>query len=74
VRLGYACAAALRYEIGVFRVFMPGFLNEALHPNYEQVFGRPIYELYEGWGIVTSRFTLRLADEARDLMDKLGFR
>ena len=74
VRLGYASAAALRYGVGVLRVFMPGFLNEALHPNYEQVFGHPIYELYEGWGIVTSRFTLRLADEARDLMDKLGYR
>lgn len=73
VRLGYACAGALRYGVGVLRLFMPTLLDEALHPMAEQFWGRSFYELCEIWGIPASRFTLRLADEARDLKEKLGY-
>jgi hypothetical protein len=73
VRLGYACAGALRYGAGVLRLMLPFLLDEALQPVAEQFWGRSFYELCEIWGILTSRFTLRLADEARDLKEKLGY-
>jgi hypothetical protein len=52
---------------------LPFLLDEALQPVAEQFWGRSFYELCEIWGILTSRFTLRLADEARDLKEKLGY-
>jgi hypothetical protein len=73
VRLAYACAGALRFSLGVLRLILPTTLDEKLQPLAEQFWGRPFYELCECWGILTSRYTLRLADEARDLIDTLGY-
>ena len=73
VRLGYASAAALRYGVGVLRLMLPFLLDETLQPMAEQFWGRPFQVLCEAWSIVNSRFTLRLAEEARELMDKLGY-
>jgi hypothetical protein len=72
VRLGYASSAALRFGLGTLRQLMPVLLDERSHPVMEQLTGHPIYELCELSGILASRFTLRLAGEARQLMAELG--
>jgi hypothetical protein len=73
VWLGYASAAALRYGVGALMFELPVVLDERLHPHEERSFeGRSIVEILERWREVNRRFTLRLAHEARALIDKLG--
>ena len=71
VRLGYAAAGALRYGVGTLRLLLPVLLDEALHPIVEQIFHHPIDRLCDCWEMVLNRFTLRLADEALRLRERI---
>jgi Phosphotransferase enzyme family len=73
VRLGYACSGPLFYGLSVLEQIMQVMLNEPIHPIIEQIFGHPIHQVSESTALMHARYTLRLADEARVLMDKLGF-
>jgi Phosphotransferase enzyme family len=73
VRLGYTCAGPLFYGLSVLEQILYSVLNEAMHPIIEQIFGRPMHQVSESVAFMHARYTLRLADEARVLMDKLGF-
>ncbi len=71
VQLGYAAHGALRYGVGTLRLILPVLLDETLHPIFEQIFHHPIDRLCDRWEIVLSRFTLRLADEALHLIERM---
>ncbi len=73
VRLGYCAAGALRFGVGTMRLLLPVLLDESLHPLFERIFKRPIDETVEAVGPLTARFTVRLAEEARELADRLEF-
>jgi hypothetical protein len=71
VRLGYCAAAALRFGVGTMRLLLPILLDEGLHPIFEQLFKRPIHEVVDALGPLTADFTIGLAEEARELADRL---
>jgi hypothetical protein len=72
VRLGYAAAGCLRYTFGEIGRFLAVILDESLHVMAQQTFGRPIEDVLDYIAQV-SRFFGGLADEARELMDILGW-
>jgi hypothetical protein len=73
VWLGYALAATLRYGVGALMYELPSVLDDRLHSDEERSFGgRSIVEILGRWREVNRHFTLRLAHEARGLIDKLG--
>jgi hypothetical protein len=71
VRLGYAAAASLRYRFNDMGRWLAVVLNENLHPMVLQMWGRPIEEVLDH-NAQLARFSNRLADEARELIDTLA--
>jgi hypothetical protein len=67
VRLGYTIAAVLRYGLGVIQL-LPLQLDETRRGELELIFGHPIEDVASR-GIFIHQFLLRLADEARQLID-----
>ena len=70
-RLGFTAALALRYGACGGPANLPDLLDESRHMVTEQRWGRPISEIMDRWA-ESSRFMLGLADEARELLDRLS--
>ncbi len=68
VRLGYAAAAALRYDLGVLWIVFPAVLDDAFRAGWEQAWGRPITEMFDFRVEQSRRFTVRLAREAQAML------
>jgi hypothetical protein len=66
-RLGFTADAALHTTVGALRQALPLVTDPALHPFGEDLFGRPLAEVVEGWAELWP-FQFELADEARALL------
>jgi Phosphotransferase enzyme family len=71
VRRGFTAAAALRYTVGSLRLVWPEVIDPALRPAWEDVFGRPLEEVVEGWTELWT-FERGLIEEARALLPTVG--
>jgi Phosphotransferase enzyme family len=71
VRLGFAAHAALRYPIGHLGDILPLLSDPALRLSTEELLGRPLEEVVEGWAELWS-FQFGLAEEARALLLAVG--
>ncbi len=71
VRLGFTAAAALRHTVGLLRLVLPVVSDPALRPIMEDLFGRPLEEVVEGWTALWP-YQFGLADEARALLPVIG--
>jgi hypothetical protein len=73
VRLGFAAAAACKNIEGLMLLSSNGLLTDPTRQSsMEEAFGHPIEKFIEQAGGI-SRYVFRLADEARRLMDELGY-
>jgi len=70
VRLGYAAAASLRYQFNDVGRWLTLALDERLHPIVLQMWGRSMGEILDQAARV-GRFSYRLAQEARELINAL---
>jgi hypothetical protein len=70
VRLGYAASASLRYRFNDMGRWLAVVLDENLHPMVEHAMGKPVGEVFDQVARV-GRFSDRLADEARELIEAL---
>jgi hypothetical protein len=71
VRLGFTAALALRYGVCGGPANLGDLLDESRHYVPEQRWGHPLDEIMDRWA-GCSRFMLRLAEEARDLLHRLS--
>ncbi len=67
VRLGFTAGAALRHTVGLLRLVFPVVSDPALRPVMEELFGRPLEEVVEGWAELWP-YQFGLAEEARALL------
>ena len=73
VRLGFTASAACKYiEALMLSASFGIFTDPAQHPVTEAMFGHPMHEAIEQAGGIF-RYTFRLADEARQLMDDMSY-
>jgi hypothetical protein len=71
VRLGFTSAAALRHTVGLLGQIWPVVSDPDLRLAMEELFGRPLEEIVEGWAELWP-FQFELAEEARALLLTVG--
>jgi hypothetical protein len=71
VRLGFAADAALRHTVGLLGQIWAVVSDPALRLAMEELFGRPLDEVVEGWAALWP-FQFELAEEARALLLAAG--
>jgi Phosphotransferase enzyme family len=71
VRLGFTSDAALHNTVGLLHLLLPVVTDPALRPVVEDLLGRPLEEVVEGW-VELWPFQFELADEARALLPAVG--
>jgi hypothetical protein len=72
VRLGYMAAASLRYSVGTMSNVLTMALNEQIHPIVEQLYKKPMGELFDHVAESRRQVTSRLSIETHKLARELG--